>query len=213
MTVVAGDDSVMARIENSSSPAEWWGWLNSHSPFATSLLGAIAATDGLVLVALPGAYLAMVEADLLALPEALRQRLRIIQRGSAIREMLRPWTLIYDDRLEAGSAHSGTRSDFSARAACHFVEQILPGIEGADVCTHNEAVEAALSAWTAPLVRLGARRSDEELRDIIALHWDAAGGKTTRLLRILRDDLGIACEQGRFARLVGAIRAEREAAR
>ena len=40
-------------------------------------------------------------------------------------------------------------------------------------------------------------------------HWDAVGGSSSRLLRLFRDDLNIACEQGRFAALARVIRAER----
>src|SRR5262249_36691184 len=158
------------------------------------------------LVALPRAYLAMIEPDLLALPEALQIRLRVIQRAGSELPQLAPWTLVYDDRLEGGEAHAGTRSDFAARAACHFVEYMWPGREVDDVQTHNALIEAALSAWRPRRARTGSRRTDEELRTIVAAHWDAAGGRTTRLLRVLRDELGIACEQGRFARLVGEMR-------
>lgn len=211
MTVIAGDDNVLTRIEGNPSAATWWRWLNDHSPFATSFAAAMATTTGPVLVALPRPYLAMVEADLLTLPDDRCGRLRIIQRDSAILASLREWTLIYDDRLEADTAHAGTRSDFAARAARHFVERVLPGNERADARTHAQAVETALSVWEAAPRRLGERRSDSDLRGIVERHWDEAKGRTTRLLRILRDDLGIACEQGRFARLVAAMRAEREA--
>lgn len=210
MTIVAGEDSVLARIEGQPDAGAWWRWLNDHSPLAARLAEVVAATKGLVLVALPSAYLAMVEEDLLALPDADRDRLRIIQRRGTPLRRLGPWTLVYDDRLEASDGHAGTRSDFASRAACHFVEQVLPGREQYDVAAHDAAVQAALSPWTARPVRIGERRSDEELRQVVTQHWEAAGGRTTRLLRILRDDLGIACEQGRFARLVSAMRTERE---
>lgn len=211
MTVVpGGGDNILARIDGDASAARWWQWLTANSPFSASLADMAKATDGLLLVALPQPYLVMVEADLLALPETVRPRLRIIQRRGSVLETLAAWTLIYDDRLEGADDHAGTRSDFAARATCHFVEQVLPGREQGDVAEHDAAVQAALSRWTARPVRIGQRRSDEELRQIVAQHWEAAGGRTTQLLRILRDDLGIACEQSRFARLVSAMRAERE---
>lgn len=211
MTVVpGGDDNILARIDGDTSAASWWQWLTANSSFSASLADIVSVTDGLVLVALPQPYLVMVEADLLGLPEKGRPRLRIIQRRGSVLESLAPWTLTYDDRLEGAGDHADTRSDFAARAACHFVEQVLPGHEQDNVVAHDAAVQAALSLWTARPVRIGERRSDDELREIVARHWEAAGGRTTRLLRILRDDLGIACEQGRFARLVSAMRAERE---
>lgn len=210
MTVVAGDDNVLSRVNEPAGASDWWRWLGNYSPFAVKFNEAITATDGLILVALPRTYLAMVEADLLALPPDHLNRLRIIQRQGAVLERLRPWTQPYDDRLEGGEGHAGTRSDFAARAACHFVEQVLPGHELEDAGAHALAVGAALSAWVSAPMRRGERRTDLELRDIVAMHWDETGGRTTRLLRLLRDDLGIACEQGRFARLVAAMRVERE---
>jgi len=209
MTIVAGKDNVLDLIEGGASAQAWWRWLNENSPFGTPLADAVARTDGLVIVALPRAYLAMVEADLLALPKRQRDRLRIIQRPSSLRPKLQTWTLTYDDRLEAGDAWSGTRADFAPRAARHFVERVLPSHPNADAHKHEQAVQTALAAWTAAPARIGARRSDDELRQVVRRHWDEAGGRTTRLLRILRDDLEIACEQGRFARLVSMMRAER----
>lgn len=213
MTIVSGPDNVLPHIPDCVGATDWWQWLNQHSTFATSLSAAIESSTGLVLVAVPRAYLAMIEPDLLALPEALQIRLRIIQRADSELPQLAPWTVVYDERLEGGETHAGTRSDFAARAACHFVEHIWPGREVDDVRAHNAAIETALSGWTPRMARVGSRRSDEELRAIVAAHWDAAGGRTTRLLRVLRDDLGIACEQGRFARLVGEMRSERESAK
>lgn len=211
MTILAGEDNVLARLEAGATARDWWCWLAMYSPFATSLAGAVSATTGLVLVALPRPYLVMAEADFLALREEDQSRLRIIQRPSRFVPSLKYFSLCYDDRLQGASGHAGTLSDFMARAARHFVEQVLPGREEANARAHNDAVQNALARWTAKPNRVGERRGDGELRKIISRHWDEANGRTTKLLRVLRDDLGIACEQGRFARLVAAMRAEREA--
>lgn len=210
MTILAGEDNVLARLQGGATARDWWGWLGAHSPFATSLASAVAATTGPVLVALPRPYLVMVEADLLGLPNDDMRRLRIIQRPNSLVPSLKDYSLSYDDRLEGDLDHAGTLSDFTARAARHFVEQVFPGREDADASAHGDAVQNALAQWTAKPKRIGERRADGELRQIVAQHWDQARGRTTKLLRILRDDLGIACEQGRFARLVANMRAERE---
>jgi len=211
MTILTGKDNVLARFQDDTTSRDWWRWLGAHSPFSTSLATALADTTGLVLVALPRPYLLMVEADLLALSDRDKHRLRIIQRPNGVISSLYEWSLVYDDRLDSAAGHAGTLSDFTARAARHFVEQVLTGQDDADARAHSEAAEAALSEWAAKPKRVGERRGDGELREIVAEHWDGAKGRTTKLLRILRDDLGIACEQGRFARLVAAMRAEREA--
>jgi hypothetical protein len=45
------------------------------------------------------------------------------------------------------------------------------------------------------------RKSDEELMEIMDLNWGRARGQASLMLRVLRDDLLIACEQKRFAGL------------
>jgi hypothetical protein len=210
-TIMDGEDNILAKLDDDSDARGWWRWINRHSPFATSFEQAVQETAGVILVALPGAYLAMIEPDLLALAPDQLKRLRIIERLPTRRAALQDLTLPYDARLDApASGFAGTRSDFYARAARHFAQVIHPAHPGADLQTHAEAVGAELSRHAAPDARVGKRQSDQELRAIVATHWDRAAGRTTRLLRILRDDLGIACEQGRFARLMQAMRAERE---
>src|SRR5436190_130322 len=54
-----------------------------------------------------------------------------------------------------------------------------------------------------------ARHDDESLRALLHQHWEAAGGSSSRLLRLFRDQLHIACEQGRFATLAREVRTER----
>ncbi|NYF30673.1 hypothetical protein [Sphingopyxis sp. JAI108] len=211
MSVVEGGDNVLARIEGGAGARDWWTWLGAHSRFATPLAEALAVSAGLVVVALPRAYLEMIEEELLALPVDQRDHLRIVQRPGRLLASLLPWTLLYDDRLGGGAGHAGTRSDFVARAAFHFAAEIYPGCETADAAGHAAAVERALAHWQASPINSGARRSDAEIRAIVTQIWDRAGGKTSQMLRIFRDELGVACEQGRFARLVRDMRTEREA--
>ena len=45
------------------------------------------------------------------------------------------------------------------------------------------------------------RHTDEQLSALITEHWNEAGRSASRMLRYFRDELGIACEQARFARL------------
>lgn len=212
MTIVDGDDSIFRRVSEALTSSDWWAWLNRHSPYSTSLSAVLDATDGVVVIALPRAYLAMIGPELLALPEPQRARLRIIQRAGAEIAELKPWTIVYDDRLEGVAGHAGTRSDFAARAAVHFAEQVWPSREGSRISEHNEAIGNALSACVPRVMRSGSRKSDAELCAIIADHWNVAGGRTTKLLRLLRDDLSIACEQGRFSKLVDKVRSERREA-
>ena len=48
------------------------------------------------------------------------------------------------------------------------------------------------------------RLSDDEILKVIDAHWDKAKGQSGLMLRVLRDDLNLACEQGRFKHLFHA---------
>jgi hypothetical protein len=156
----------------------------------------------------------MLTPDILGLSEAELGRVRIVS-GVAPGEVhpdLSPFLMPYDERLEdPGSQWRGTRSDFAARATRHFAEQIVPSLAAGDAQAHRAAVEASLAAWTRPAAPKRERRSDEEILALLRTHWEATGGRSGRLLRVMRDDLGIACEQGRMAGLVNRVRLERTA--
>ena len=208
-SVLAGDDDVLTLLRDNSGAAHWWSWLQKHSPFAQSLEHALDTTEGPCLIALPQAYLAMIAGDLLALPEVSLARVRLFS-GTRVPAALAHLQMPYDERLdEKNRAYEGTRSNFAPRAMRHFAEAILPGRETQSAKQHAAAVEAALAGWTAPERKVGQRRTDAELRAILSEHWDAMEGRSTRMLRLLRDDLGIACEQGRFAALMRDARAAR----
>ena len=54
------------------------------------------------------------------------------------------------------------------------------------------------------------RRSDADLLEIIRANWSDAGGSASQMLRWLRSELGLACEQGRMRELHAAVRKEME---
>lgn len=209
-SVLAGEDDVLAMLSDGTDDGAWWHWLQSRSPFARPLASVIAASDGPCLIALPQAYLAMIQSEILSLPPPLQQRVRLFS-GSPAPAALAKLQMPYDERLDgAKSPYKGTRSNFAARAVRHFTNSVLPGHEAAEARDHASAVEAAIAGWPRPVRTVGKRKTDAELREILTMHWDVMGGRSTRMLRLLRDDLGIACEQGRFAGLVRSLRTERE---
>ena len=113
----------------------------------------------------------------------------------------------YDDRLDgADSPIRGTRGDFAARALRHFATYIVEGGDDRAVDVHARAVSAAINEWQLVGRFDRVRHDDDALRQFIAVHWHAANGSSSKVLRIFRDDLGIACEQGRFAGLVRQVR-------
>src|SRR5690606_38494001 len=99
--------------------------------------------------------------------------------------------------------------DFAQRAARHFAETIVRASPGGSIEDHAGMVREALAKWQFPTVFERARLDDDSLLELIRTHWEEAGGKSGRLLRVLRDDLHVACEQGRFAALARRVRQER----
>src|SRR3546814_14194086 len=120
----------------------------------------------------------------------------------------------YDDRLDGcDSPLPGTRSDFASRAAHHFVEAVVLDTPKASAEAHAKRVLTLLTNWRAPSLTSRPRRSDAELLPLISDHWEANGGRSAPLLRVLRGEVGVACGQGRLARLAAQIRTERDGQR
>lgn len=217
LTVSNGSaDNVLSRVEERNASArDWWQFVSRDSPFASSL-EAISGRglSGPILAALPGPYLLMIEADLVCLPENVRERLRIFARGADtfVDERLRPCVMPYDGRLDGvASPIRGTQGDFAQRAARHFADVVLSGGDGGSAEKDRIAVEKALGPLTPPTAIVRRPVTDEEVRGYMRDRWEHAGGQAARMLRVLRNDLRVACEQKRFQALFREVRAEKEA--
>ena len=204
---VGAADSVAARVTGAFRVEDWWGALREASPFSRSLTDLIVKEDGPVLIALSETYLSMVAQELCSLPTSALARVRLFTRTPRARvaPALLPFLMPYDDRLDGpDSPVRGTRSDFAARALHHFVRLGNAG----SVVDDGAAVGRALSGWRMPARPMRIRRDDEELLGLMRRHWGEVGGRSSQLLRLFRDDLGIACEQSRFAMLARRVRSE-----
>ena len=207
LTVAPGaDDSVLGRMEGSTAIADWWRAGPTNSPFHVSLDEIVRQHKGrLILAALPSAYLKMLACDLENLSEQARGRLRLFcaARPAGLPGSLTKAVMPYDARLDGpDSPAPGTRSDFAQRAMRHFTEIILPQSDAAATAgAHRTAVERALTSFRPQRSIERSKATDAEIIALIAQHWGAAGGRAGRMLRLLRDSLGIACEQRRFTHL------------
>lgn len=212
-TVLAdAPDSVRTRVTGSFSVGGWWEALCQLSPFAIAMRDAVEDTQGPICAALSDAYIEMIAGDLLALPAEMLSRLRLCTRAplDRIPAALRPFVMPYDDRLDGpDSPNRGTRSDFAGRALRHFAELTKGDPPGRGAAEHAVAVAGALRGWRMPARVDRVRHDDAALLDLIRAHWNAERGSSSRLLRRFRDDLGIACEQSRFADLARRVRSER----
>lgn len=216
LTITPGSpDSILRRVQPSSSASAWWGQLAARSTINERLAAVVGSSHGgLILVALPSLYLSMLEEELLELRQEVLSRLRFFGLGlrARIDSRLAPLVMPYDERLEdSASRFRGTRSDFASRALRHFVEMVLPEHPNGSADQHRGAVMKALAAWSEPRTPKRPRISDEQVQELIRRHWSDVEGQSSRMLRLLRDDLSVACEQGRFRALFQAVRREREA--
>lgn len=183
------------------SATAWWFAIEKTSPVRTA---ALETETGLILAALPAAYLAMVADAWSAWPAERLSRLRLFtkERPPAGSPALEAAWMPYDDRLDAvGASHSGTQGDFAQRALRHFVSMDSDGQLDAD----RRAVSAALEGLTAREIPVRTRMTDSEITRIIEKDWDLVGGRSAAMLRRLRDDLVVACEQSRFQGLFNAV--------
>jgi hypothetical protein len=216
MSVVSGSvDEVLQKLSPPATAQTWWSELSTASPFDAGLPAVLASSSGCILVALSESYLRMVTPQLADLESDILARVRLLTRTPShrIAPELQPHVMPYDDRLDGpDSSARGTRGDFATRAARDFAEEILPHIVPADLDSHRKAVVDRLSNWRHPPIFSRTRLTDDEVMAILHERWEEAGGQSSRLLRVLRDDLQVACEQGRFVGLMNRVRHERELA-
>lgn len=189
-------DCILDKTGQSSSA--WWAALCDRTPLPNTLL---QQETGLILAALSSTYVTMVATDWASWPAERQSRLRLFtkEEPQTLPDELRLSWMPYDDRLDAvGADLAGTQGDFAQRALRHFATTI----GGSTILAADKAaVRQALDGHVARDVPLRARSSDADVCHAIHSHWDVVGGRSGAMLRHLRDHLGMACEQGRFATL------------
>jgi len=197
-------DSISSRVVNgvAFSPQQWWAALWSNGIRRRSLAEVIASSkETLFVLALSSAYLTLVMEDLLELKGRDLERVRLIgpRRTAEVYEGLQHVHMPYDSRLDGvKSPIRGTESDFPQRAGRHFVEHALrmrkkPTLEG-----HRAMVLRALRGWPYREAIVRSKLPEAQLRRAVKQVFREAGGHWSVALRKLRDDLNVACEQGRF---------------
>lgn len=197
-TVAAGSALDRRLRHLGCSTAQWWNALTDPQPAPLSRLVAKAPT----LLALPSSYLRMVQDDLAQVMPARARYLRIFTSeagAQCVPDHLKSCVMPYDERLESVRGFAGTRSDFAQRALRHFVEVLqatsMPLQEA------SAAVSASLVHCRRRTRFAGQRMTDDEIRQVLTAHWGRHSGRSTKLLRFLRDEARISCEQKRFSRL------------
>jgi hypothetical protein len=204
-TVAAGSELGCRLKLAGATAADWWNAITAFQPRPLSQLIEQSPT----LLALPSTYLRMVHDDLMRVPAAKASQLRVFTSKAGAKLVpghLADCVLPYDDRLESVRGYAGTQSDFAQRALRHFVEAL--GAASLPLVEARVAVSTALANRPRRLRSTGTRMSDDEIRRVLRAQWGRLAGSSTRLLRYLRDEASISCEQKRFSRLWQALSAE-----
>ena len=211
LTVAEGVGMLSASLRSLGVGAgSWWRELADIGVGRGLIAQQILLRRGRVaLIALPSTYLEMVREDLDSLGDADLERVRIFTSSAgraSLPERLRSCALPYDSRLESIPGYAGTTVDYPQRALRHFVECLRGHLLG--TASAGDAVEAALEGLSMLERPARARLSDEAIARVIKEHWCANGGSSTRLLRFVRREAGIACEQSRFRDIWRDVRAD-----
>ena len=205
VTVSPAPDNTLHRclLRLEKSPADWWQALIEAFGAQRSLAELITgSTHGTVLLAVPSVYLRLLEPDLACLSDADIRRLRVLTSSHGATRLaarLQPLVMPYDERLEGLLAYAGTRSDFPQRALRHFTSVVQGhtlSLESA-----REKVRQAMAALQKPVLPERQRKTDDDIVTLLQQNWERLQGSSTALLRYLRDDALIACEQSRFRTL------------
>jgi len=205
LTLAPEASDCIARKVDKFSAGDWWAAINAPRGTCTPLSTLVREGGGeLVVIALSEPYARLIGDDLQSLSSSDLRRLRIVgpRQCRYLPERLRPLVMPYSDHLDGpGSDRPGTAIDFPQRAARHFIENIAVSMLGAEAEIHWREVAEAMEKLPGREVIKRIACSDDEIKEIVWRHWDRAEGRSGRMLRLLRDELGVACEQGRFARL------------
>lgn len=184
---------------------DWWAAIHEARGRPSPLSELLHAHDGPVLIAIPATYIELISKDLEAASSTAIGKLRLFtskEGRKKLNERLRGAVLPYDDRLEA--VLPGTKNDFPQRAMRHFVETL--GGHRKSVEHGHEVVAATMSAQRRLSPPVRSRATDEEIVTTLTQQWFRFGGQSSKLLRYLRDEALVACEQSRFRDLCKRVR-------
>lgn len=207
LTVAPGSaDDVLSVVNEAASAADWWRAGPAKSPSHVTFDDIRLRLEGrLILAALPSAYLKMIADDLERLVGLAGDCLRLFCGAPPVDlpARLSATVMPYDARFDGpDSPLLGTQSDFAQRAMRHFTQNVLP-YHGPDVTAeaHSAAVKRILTGFRPRAIIDRDKATDDEIVALVIQNWSAAEGRAGRMLRLLRDVSGVACEQRRFVRL------------
>jgi hypothetical protein len=199
LTTTAGPASIVGRVKGQFDPVQWWSTVE-RSKFSERLAEVCSSLRaGRLLIVVSNQYAKLIGKAVEALPGPALDRCRLFGSGIAqfLPTSIGKLVMPYDRRLDV--LVSGPMAEFPHRAASHFVSE----------CTSSTvSVEGDRALVLEALARVRIKRkptrrkmSDKEILDLIAAIGPEPSG-SARKLRLVRDRYLVACESGRFNRLL-----------
>jgi hypothetical protein len=212
LTISEGTGSLRRWLSGQgATSADWWKGLSDAigTPVPISSLVNGQSNNSRVLIALPANYIEMIATDLALVSQNRVDTVRIFTSNAGVKHVpstLKRSVMPYDERLEGVANHGGTRSDFPQRALKHFVASLHAqelSLEDAQAKVH-----AAMTRSFKRIIPTRVKTQDEQIAKLIRTHWNRYEGSASKLLRFLRDDANVACEQSRFSGIWRKIKAD-----
>jgi hypothetical protein len=205
LTISKGErDCILGRAPRRQfiSAQQWWHVIRAKKPGISPFARLLAAHPrALLAIAVSRPYLTMIASELGGLHPSARKRVRILGLTEArvVPETLRPCVMPYDSRLnDQTSSLRGTAFDFPSRALAHFANLLESDRHIESPASHARRVRQSLAHRVAPTAMARVRIDGAALgRKIRTLK--IKGFSRTAALQYLRRELGMACEQQRFA--------------
>lgn len=196
------ENSFNKKIIGPASTSDWWLALNSSKGNKKPLRTLINRNkDKLIVLAISSSYLEMVSEELLEVVNA--EHLRIIgPTETAIPDELKHLWMPYTTNFDGpDSPNPGTVSDYAQRVGSHFCLEIASSRSITKPRLDAKKV-GSFCANLKPIVNVSrTQATDQQIIKLIRKNWNAAEGRSARMLRILRDNELVSCEQGRFKNL------------
>lgn len=198
LTVSGGPGSIQTMLEHYAvGPSAWWTALTTAKG-SLNPIQRLAKNNSIsrIFLALPAAYIQLIKQDLEGITKDQVHKLRILTSplgSQSVPSNLIECTLPYDERLEG--ILPGTRTDFPQRALRHFITTFSTDLPSHEAQT---GVAETMDSAKRPSIPLRVRRTDAEIITLLCSEWNRFNGSSSRLLRFLRDEAFVACEQSRF---------------
>lgn len=191
---------------------DWWRSLNRAFGYYQPLAKLIKEQQSQVIIALPASYLLMVSDELTALSISERRKLRIIvSTKTSLASELAEIAIRYDQRLNAiEGAPRGANTSFVQRALLHLCRLLSENARITAVASQQTLVDRTLGQTT--LINTPSRRrlTDDQLTRMIELELKRKIVGRSTLLKIIRQEKNVACEQNRFGELYDQVLASRK---